>query len=484
MKNHSCLHAVFVLALAMLFFACTSPPLRGLGGLGWGALKPGGVFSQADSLMNHRPDSALQLLETLLPDTNSMRKGDLMRFHLLRTNAQNKCDTVFRAEHAALMRRVCDYYDNLSSPLWVDERGLSNSRMLAHYLLGRCYDDMGEAPAALQEFHNAADAADSTRTDCNYLILSRIHGQIADLLLRMQLLQNNTDELLNASKYALLAGDTISSIIYRGMRSHVYLQQKDTVAFLANMEEEAHSYEKIGVESFSAMSRGGMAYILIEQGNSGKAREYMKLFEEKSGLFNEKGEIMSGHENYYNTKGLYFLSCGNTDSALLFYRKAYRHGDHNCRILAAQGLCRLFSSQHCLDSALWYAQKSYQLNDSAYSYNTSRSLQQMQSMYNYQRHERAAAIRLQQLNIRTGQLKMALLSFVVFILVGYLLALRHRKRQRMKNIEQAEAYEVYRSERERLESEKNTLSDLLSKEEQLQKVNMLKIQTEKDFLEG
>lgn len=268
------------------------------------------------------------------------------------------------------------------------------------------------------------------------------------------------------------------------MRSHVYLQQKDTVAFLANMEEEAHSYEKIGVESFSAMSRGGMAYILIEQGNSGKAREYMKLFEEKSGLFNEKGEIMSGHENYYNTKDLYFLSCGNTDSALLFYRKAYRHGDHNCRILAAQGLCRLFSSQHRLDSALWYAQKSYQLNDSAYSYNTSRSLQQMQSMYNYQRHERAAAIRLQQLNIRTGQLKMALLSFVVFILVGYLLALRHRKRQRMKNIEQAEAYEVYRSERERLESEKNTLSDLLSKEEQLQKVNMLKIQTEKDFLEG
>ncbi len=33
MKNHSCLHAVFVLALAMLFFACTSP----FGG--WGALK-------------------------------------------------------------------------------------------------------------------------------------------------------------------------------------------------------------------------------------------------------------------------------------------------------------------------------------------------------------------------------------------------------------------------------------------------------------
>lgn len=96
MKNHSCLHAVFVLALAMLFFACTSPPLRGLGGLGWGALKPGGVFSQADSLMNHRPDSALQLLETLLPDTNSMRKRCFIAFCDLEEAYLRPVHTYFR----------------------------------------------------------------------------------------------------------------------------------------------------------------------------------------------------------------------------------------------------------------------------------------------------------------------------------------------------------------------------------------------------
>ncbi len=129
-----------IVVLAMMLFACTSPQQRA-------------VLDSADSLMNARPDSALTLLNALLPDTNQMRKGDLMRFHLLRTNAQNKCDTVFRAEHATLMRRVCDYYDNRSS------RRFANDRILAHYLLGRCYSDMGEAPAALQEFHNAADAA-------------------------------------------------------------------------------------------------------------------------------------------------------------------------------------------------------------------------------------------------------------------------------------------------------------------------------------
>ena len=129
-----------IVVLAMLSFACTSSQHRA-------------VLDSADSLMNARPDSALTLLNALLPDTNQMRKGDLMRFHLLRTNAENKCDTVLTARHAALMRRVCDYYDNRSS------RRFANDRILAHYLLGRCYSDMGEAPAALQEFHNAADAA-------------------------------------------------------------------------------------------------------------------------------------------------------------------------------------------------------------------------------------------------------------------------------------------------------------------------------------
>ena len=153
MKNHSCFQPIIVLVLALLSFACTSSQQRA-------------VLDSADSLMNARPDSALTLLNALLPDTTRMSKGDLMRFHLLRTNAQNKCDTVFRAEHAALMRRVCDYYDHKASPFWGDERGAS--RMLAHYLLGRCYSDMGEAPAALREFTHATEIADTAENGCDF----------------------------------------------------------------------------------------------------------------------------------------------------------------------------------------------------------------------------------------------------------------------------------------------------------------------------
>ena len=118
-------HIAAVPIILIALAACHDPsPLGRLGGV--------------DSLVNSRPDSALTLLNGMARDTAKMSRRDLMRYYLLRTNAENKCDTVLTARHAALMRRVCDYYDRHSSP-----RGGREGAMLAHYLLGRCYSDMG-----------------------------------------------------------------------------------------------------------------------------------------------------------------------------------------------------------------------------------------------------------------------------------------------------------------------------------------------------
>ena len=47
-----------------------------------------------------------------------MSRRDLMRYYLLRTNAENKCDTVLTARHAALMRRVCCFTTSELSTLF------------------------------------------------------------------------------------------------------------------------------------------------------------------------------------------------------------------------------------------------------------------------------------------------------------------------------------------------------------------------------
>ena len=83
--RHIAAVAITFIALA----ACHNPsPLGRLGGV--------------DTLINARPDSALTLLYGMARDTAKMSRRDLMRYYLLRTNAENKCDTVLTARHAAL----------------------------------------------------------------------------------------------------------------------------------------------------------------------------------------------------------------------------------------------------------------------------------------------------------------------------------------------------------------------------------------------
>lgn len=41
--------------------------------------------------------------------------------------------------------------------IFFDEHGTANDRLLAHYLLGRAYYDQGEAPMALECYHDAID---------------------------------------------------------------------------------------------------------------------------------------------------------------------------------------------------------------------------------------------------------------------------------------------------------------------------------------
>ena len=387
MKNHSCLHAVFVLALAMLFFACTSP----FGG--WGALKPGGVFSQADSLMNHRPDSALQLLETLLPDTNSMRKGDLMRFHLLRTNAQNKCDTVLTARHAALMRRVCDYYDRKSPSPFGEGSGvrLSNSRMLAHYLLGRCYSDMGEAPAALQEFHNAADAADTTSTDCDNFTLSRVHVQTGYLFVRQFMPKEAIVEYRKAHKIACSIHDTIAAISsYESMASpYNMLNMKDSVINISLIASQL--YKQLGMSTQSSRALSSCIYHFIQDRQYTEAKKYIDIYEKEGDLFDSNNHLKRSTALIYAFKGEYFLSKEVYDSAKhYFYKDIMESSCINNRICSYSGLARLYHLKHENDSAYKYAQLCTQYTDSSYVGISALHISQKHAMYNYERNLREA----------------------------------------------------------------------------------------------
>ena len=142
------------------------------------------LLSEADGLLYSHPDSAQRLLDSI-PDGDlaRMSQSQRMRYELLRADAQNKRYVKFTTD--SVLKEVVEYYDR---------KGTANERMRANYLLGRAYYDMGETPMALKYYHEAADQADTTQIDCDYKLLSRVHGQMGRIFLDCCSPQNSIDE--------------------------------------------------------------------------------------------------------------------------------------------------------------------------------------------------------------------------------------------------------------------------------------------------
>ena len=99
----------------------------------------------------------------------------------------------------AMMQRAVEYYK---------KNGTSNELMEAYYLLGSVYRDLHEAPKAMTSFQEGVNSADTLDGNCRYDILTRIHAQISELLIKQNSYRLAILEENRVSKYALLAHDT------------------------------------------------------------------------------------------------------------------------------------------------------------------------------------------------------------------------------------------------------------------------------------
>ena len=394
--RHIAAVAITLIALA----ACHNPsPLRRLGGV--------------DSLVNSRPDSALTLLNSIAQDTAEMSRRDLMRYYLLRTNAENKCDTVLTARHAALMRRVCDYYDRHSS------KREANNRMLAHYLLGRCYSDMGEAPVAMYEFNNAADVADTTDVHSDYATLLRAHSQLAFIFYMQDLYDlqlSELNEVISLSKKVkdfrseMWAYESVATVLEaKGKR-------KESLRLLDSVHTELLQH---GYRSEAARTSGLELSILVDMGRYDSIASKLHEYERYSGYFDPAGDIEPTKALYYVYKGIYLLHCGKADSAVMLFRKSL----HTCysletRLAGAKELESFYGKKNVSDSIVKYARLSSRLNDSLRLDIRTAALAQQENSHKYASLQKQA----DWLRLKNEQAKrhrqLLIFIFIVIVLVG------------------------------------------------------------------
>ena len=323
----------------------------------------------------------------------------------------NRADSVMQND--TLAERLVRYFDR---------HGSANERMRAHYILGRTYADMGEAPAALNAYLDAADCADTTAIDCDYHTLSRVYGQMAGVFYQQNLKDRFLESLDLSIRCAWIDNDSIQALngFAHKLIGYDYFHNYDKVIPLFDgLYSDLLSHYGIGV----AAKYCTVPFMsLLKLGYIEKAKQYLDIYEQESGYFDEKHNVERGREVYYYQRGLCYLYLQQMDSAEHYFRKELMYGlDYTNQSMASRGLSLVFSENGPQDSAIKYALYSYEMNDSVYAQMATKEVEQAKASYDYTRHQQHALEMEQMTNKERvrGIIIACLLLFLILLLLFY-----------------------------------------------------------------
>ena len=372
--------------------------------------------------------------------------GVRQRLQLKELELMNRADSLMTNDSLAL-----DLAD------WFDRHGTPNEQLRAHYILGRTYADLGEAPQAIEAYNDAIDRADTTDVDCNYYTLCRVYTQMANVYYHQDLYQDQLSCLDQAIYYGYLATDTLSALLAYAQKMGAYdmLMKPDSMLYVC--ESVSKLFRQAGYLSKAADVLCFPVRYLCDQDSLEKARRFLGIYERESGFFDAENNIESGREVYYFYKGYYYLKTYRNDSAEFFFRKELAMGkDFNNQNAGALGLALLYQQIHKPDSAAKYALYSYVMNDSVYAHEATAAVAKMKSMYDYTRYERQAHIERESALQSSHRFVLASI-FAGLLLFAILLLIREYQRVQKKRDEEAARYKQLQEDHQRTEEELSTL---------------------------
>lgn len=324
--------------------------------------------------------------------------------------------TLNRAQQQNLDYDSITHVDSLAlATTYFDCHGTPNEQMRAYYLLGCAYRDMGEAPTALDLYHESADRADTLSADCDFALLARVHGQMAALFEDYAMPRNQLDEERAAYRYAMLGRDTIAAFAYFNKQASCYsrLGVGDSVIYFC--EESSRLYMKIGDTLRANTALGPAIASYLDKKNYVKAKELLDKLEYNSTLTGNEPFMEKQYYLLYYKKGVYYAAMNQYDSAYTAYRKLVYEGESpNNLLLGYYGLYRLFKQRGIIDSIVKYADIHTQFSDTFVSRLEHSKLQAAQSLYNYNRHQQT----VERMTAKSERLGLLLIIWIVSALVA------------------------------------------------------------------
>lgn len=421
-------------------------------------------IGRALEVMEDRPDLSLEILDSIKTTEGDWSTPQRMYFELVYAQAQNKAYIPFTSDSIVL--EVAEYYS------W---HGSGNEQMMANYLVGCAYRDLGDAPAALKFLKQAVEAADTTAEDCDFATLMRVHSQMGGLYQDVLALDDEKQEDMLAEQIAWHIRDTLSAVHLMWLRAcGLYdSQQYEQAIQLLNRIEAIGNRTRSA--DFLAMAYPIQIENHIRLGEAAKAYSLLCRF--------EKQLRESDYGIYHRLMGMYYNLTNQPDSSIVQFQLFIKNTDDNhqdrnqlmSREEYYRGLQEAYTSMHQPDSAIKYARLYCQLNDSTTRIHSSEQLLRMQSLYNYSKAQEEAfeseqkAIRWFTILVLTI-LSAAFAMFAVWRIYTRRLE-KEKQKQIMKNVEYMNLLQGFEKSSQELQLFKHDTAQFRKeKEEEIQKL--------------
>lgn len=380
------------------------------------------ILHQVETIIENHPDSAFAVLNREERSMSGYSQYNRMRFLLLRTEAMNKIyiplDTV------TYIDKVLDYFTN---------HGTKKDLIEVYYAAGNVYRDKGNSPLALQYYNEAVDLVDTTGGNNEFVLLSRIYGQMAEIFDKQRYPQKELEVLAKAASSALRAKDTlvyIENVVRIGNAYNMLGKKKE---FLIQMNKGYEAYKQIGQEDCASSVLGTMIDYYLQKNSLSKAKYAIDEYRSKSGMFDKKGEIFPGSEIFYYYEGKYYEMVNRNDSALWYYYKLLHFNKDISHLENGyKGLMSVYLRMYKPDSVAKYAKLYAEANDSANILHSADEVSRTQALYDYLENQRIASEKI----VEAAHMRLTVVVIVFIILLLLVITYLLFRSYRAKNHQQ------------------------------------------------
>lgn len=339
-------------------------------------------------------------------------KSRQMKDELHRVDSLNQNDVSL--DTITTMQDVVEYFDT-----W----GSNDEKMISHYLLGRVFQDQHDIPRALRCFREAASFADTTDEDCNYLRLSRVYGQMAELFNQQRAPRLELEAENNAVKYAWKAKDTLNAIIFYSYLDGAYHMLNEMDSALYYNQSAVQMLKDYGYHEYAAGILPMSIDIYLRKKDYQRAKLIMDEF--------EKSITIQDKDMLYGYKGLYYEGMGRLDSAEYNYRQLLQNNINNSQIETAyKGLLSIYHQKGIIDSVTKYANLYCETNDSASFSHSADAITRAQALYNYEESERIAEQKTKEADEYRRMIIYTIIIISIVTIITYRFIRRQERRKR------------------------------------------------------